>query len=208
MKQIIFLGLILILAGCVQEIIPLETNIQIVGNPLTFHTEFDKGNNSINITIKQEPSRLIYFPIDYELLNEKGRFKAECFNNRFEKIFERNLTKIWFEGDYREIQIDYNTIIKYAILGSSKFDINSLNYTWERFSCRIKSDFGLRYIEYIDGVMVENTTNHCDWFWYDFDFKINCEERCEYIFLDEWRDFFISPSIYIMNKCYKDWSKW
>ena len=57
-RQILFVFGLIILTACVQEIKPLETNIQVVGNPLSFHTEFVKGNNSLNITIKQEPSRL------------------------------------------------------------------------------------------------------------------------------------------------------
>lgn len=213
-NNIIGICILFLLVGCVKIIQPLDTNIEIIGNAQRFHTDFTKSNNSINITIKQEPSRLIYFPIDSNLLDEQGIFKIKCFDSTYNKVFEDNLTKIYYEGGYLERQVDYNTIIKYPIMQHIKlFDINKLNFSRGLLNCRISSDFALRYIEFIDGIQVEDTTSHCNWFWYDFeDFYIDCRDypqlRCSYKPSSREQDeFLFYPSVYIMNHCFLNYEK-
>ena len=101
MKNIIFSIIIVsLLTGCIQQIRPLDTSIAIVGNPETFHTEYQKGDNEINITIKQEGNYvldLILFPdIEEGIENIELDLNGDIIDEEKNKILsKRFISKIF-----------------------------------------------------------------------------------------------------------------
>lgn len=211
MKYIIPLMLLLLTSCTVVR--PVDTSVTVVGNPVSFHTEFAAGNNSVNVTIIQEPSRLIYYPIDYELMGKTPQFELKCYDDYGDYKFSQNLSFIWYTGEYRESHPDDMTLIQFPeLMHNQVFDMKDLNQTFKNYNCRINSEFKTRYMKYVDGVLVENTTDSCDYFWYDWgnSIKIFCDHNsCEYTRIEDrsLETFLMQSSLYIMDNCFRDWTR-
>jgi hypothetical protein len=200
---------LLAISGCT-TISPLDINVEMVGNPESFHTKFEAGTNEVNITIRQEPSRLIIFPYDTDSKIENFRLDCRDPYDYDAIAFSLNLTNLEYDGFFKEVQLKDNEIIKYATMRDYSHHpiIEELNYTMARFECRIKSDFRLKYLEYIDGILIQNATTNCEYFWKDLGkADIICEQRCQLISSNSELATFIDYPVdyiknnYIMGKC-------
>jgi len=199
---IFFLSLFIV--GCTSPISNntqnLEATVQVIGNPQTFHTTFTQDNNSINITITQKPTKLVYYPKE-----EIPDFNIICYEEYGEIAFEEKLAKMWPAMDREKLAGD--TIIRYYELRTySLFNPAMLNYTNTRFYCKVKADIKLRHLEYIEGILVQNTTETCNFFWQAYNIWINCYEHCEYQFMygEDANEFINRPEENMARNCFAE----
>jgi len=205
---------LLLITGCVQES-PLDVNVEVVGDASTFHTTFEKGNNSLSVLIEQRASKILLFPLDYATLRG-NEVSIICYDTDFMlEQFRVNVSDVWYTSDYIEIQSDARTLLKFPELRStSLFNPETINHTRPIiFTCIIHSGIFVPYVEYVDGVLIENTTVYCgDYRPINIDHLIiNCEaeEPCQYQFGTnrEQQNYIEHPELTIMKDCYRDHTK-
>lgn len=222
MKQaILIIGLCLFLTGCITQ--PLDIDVAVKGNPKSFHTAYETGNNTINVTIKQEASKLIIYKWPDHSNNHNYYFSLVCYDADmpWEFAFRRNLTLLSFtNSEYIEKRLDTNIVLRFPdLFGYTDFNLQKekkylLNGSaYADYECKIESDLKFQYKEYIDGILITNETNRCDYFWLDWNrIDLSCEiSGCDYSFynlytkdrynLEKFLDY---PHEYITDNCFND----
>ncbi|MFC1590969.1 hypothetical protein ACFL43_00425 [Thermodesulfobacteriota bacterium] len=226
MKQaILIIGLWLLLTGCVvTESYPLGIDVTVQGNPESFYTEYETGNNAINVTIKQEASKLIIYKWPDISDWMQPYFTLRCYDlDTYDYAFDVNLTLLeHVNGEYIEKRLDKNTVLRYPwFYGYTKFNPRKEKYnilgnkSYAEFECKVRSDLKFQYQEYIDGILITNKTDKCDYFWLDWDrIDLECSiSDCDYYFHyvyhpDKLKDFLEWPHEYITDNCFYDQTRY
>lgn len=224
MKKHILIIFCIMTLLCFTSCHEIKITEQVIGDADEFETHTSIQDNQVNITIYQHPRRMIYFPIDNE--DMMMRFNLSCSNDVNEsdsnyRGFNHRFIDVYYDEEYI-ITHEKNIVIKYPY---SYFDLYyfddiflyDLDYSSELFNCEVIPDKSpsIKYLEYIDGILVDNRTTHCDYFWHDFyDIAIYCDNisNCKYSeeYSSNFNDFirFIQqPQQFVNAKCYHDYSR-
>lgn len=160
MKYIlIILSLVSLLcfSGCViVEKRPLDINTNIQGTANTWSTEFQKGTNEVNVTVTQQPSKIIKYsevllPINFVCRDEINEERTDL-----------NYSVIASTGIINEKRVNEFTTIYYPDLIPVLVNYR-INLTKnKRYDCIILPDFRYPYALYQDGVLISNSSYYCD----------------------------------------------
>ena len=175
MKKLIIAAtfLALLLTGCVQQR-PLDIGVSVAGQANTFHTDFAKGNNSVNVTITQRPSELIAYSGGKKYDSPNIQTSLKCYDEDDYLItgkvtFAADLSELYFTGQTVETRIDDRIVITHPeIEGFVRFLPRSYfqNYNFSKlgdnfFKCKFSAKANLNYAYYVDGVLIKNDSILC-----------------------------------------------
>lgn len=170
--KIILIGMLsLLLVGCTtNRYYPTDVNVE-VSNPETMKVDISKDNTQVNISVQEEPRELVV----YRTVDEFSEIGVRCYDNDNLSDAGKHHLIDMYESTYLPIeQVKYGgKVVSYYNLDAN-YEVNDFKIMADRFrdyynvtservdwDCYIYTGVNYRRLNYIDGILISNSSEYC-----------------------------------------------